>query len=148
MKRYDSNVWYITALRARLAVLANGALSLTCLIAGVLTPYRSNATVYYGVSAATATLGLMAHRTQELHQGIQNDIADVSDQVRTNSIYQRLEHGDLDYTASVYNYMVMQLGQGVPKGELLRALDKDEAVASAMWRELEQRYGKLPTGEY
>jgi hypothetical protein len=148
--KYDSNLFFITALRSRISVITNAALALTCVITGTLTEAEVPKRVLYGVAMASSFNGLLALKSQEAHQKAQEDVADISDQVRTNDIYQRLQgHGEgTDLSGQVYNYLVDQSGQGKTKDEMLRSLHTDRAKALQLWLELEQRYGKIPTGDF
>ena len=148
--RYNSNLFYITALRSRIAVITNAALALTCVITATVTKAEVPKRVLYGVAMASSFNGLLALKSQEAHQKAQEDVADISDQVRTNDIYQRLQSGDQtpDLSAQVYNYCIDQLGQGKPKDAVLLSLHPDRAKALELWSQLETRYGRLPTGDF
>lgn len=149
--KYDSNLYLISSIRARVAVLTNAALALSCAIAGFTTRVEMPRRVLLGSAVVAAVNGMLALRTQEEHTRANADVADLSDQIRTNTIYQRLTNGDTpstDYSAQLYNYIVMELGRGCPKDEVLMTLDRDREKAVQMWDRLESQYGKLPAGDY
>ena len=148
--KYDSNLYLLNSIRSHIAVITNTVLSLSCVIAGTVVNELPAKTVLYGAATVSSANGLMALRSKRQLSSAQEDVADVSDQIRTNDIYQRLQQGDqpYDYTAQTYNYLVGELGRGISKDEALAMLSKDRGQAMLMWAELEQRYGKLPTGDY
>lgn len=147
--KYNSNLFYITALRSRIAVITNTVLALTCVITATVTEDEVPKRVLYGVAISSSVNGLLARKSQDAHQKAQEDVADISDQVRTNDIYNRLQGQEgTDLSGQVFTYLVEQSGRGKSKDEMLRSLHTDRAKALQLWSELEQRYGKIPTGEY
>lgn len=148
MASYNDQLYLLNSIRTRVAVITNTALSLTCVIAGVVSEDVTSKSVWWGCGAVSATAGLVSSGKYEDNQRAASDVTVVSDQVRTNELYTRLSQGDppFDYSRQAYNYIVMELGKGTAREALLNNLDPNPTRAIKVWAELEQRYGKLPTG--
>lgn len=147
MKKYDSNLYFILYLRTRAIVITSTVLSLLCLVGAVTSKSEAHKRLFYGSTVITSINGLMSTRSQESLAKAQEDVSDVSDQVRTNELYSNvITNQPRDYTPQLYNYIVMLLGQGRSVDEVLDTLSKNRAEAMAILNELEMTHGKLPTG--
>ena len=148
MPSYNDQLYLLNSIRTRVAVITNTALSLTCVIAGVVSEDVIAKSVWWGCGAVSATAGLVSLSKYEDNRRASSDVTVVSDQVRTNDLYARLSQGDepYDYSRQAYNYLVTELGKGTAREALLTSLDPNPSRAIKVWGELEQRYGKLPTG--
>ena len=144
----DRHIHIITSLRASAIGILAITGSLGCVVAGVVTTDKSLEPWIYLSASVQAVSGIIATAIGRAHRGIVEDIRDISDQVRTNTLYAEMTRSDTpqDLSGSTYRWVIKSLGQGRTKEEILKTIHPATDQAMAIWDALERQYGKLPDG--